>query len=60
MSSICNKCIHLWERLGKPYCNKPFNANCKYSNSKKQCEYFKIGENIKKYKNKNRLWRVDK
>ena len=57
MSTICNKCKHLWERLGKPYCMGTPGRNCKYSNSKKQCEHFEEGENVKKFKNKNNLWR---
>lgn len=56
MSSICNKCKHLWQRLGKNYCNKPFGANCKYSNNKKQCSYFEKGNNIKKYLGGSNGW----
>lgn len=53
MSSICNKCRHLWKRLGRYYCNKPIykdNGNCcKYSSTKKQCPCFEEGMNIKNY-----------
>lgn len=53
MSSICNKCRYLWQRLGKNYCNKPIHLEkgntCKYSKTKKQCPCFEEGKNIKKY-----------
>lgn len=57
MNSICNKCEHLWQRLGKNYCMSI--GNCKYSKNKKQCPYFKEGENIKKWvsKSNNGWWR---
>lgn len=60
MSSICNKCIHLWQRLGKNYCIKPVHLDkgntCKYSKTKKQCPCFEAGENIKKYLSKSNGW----
>lgn len=62
MASICNNCKHLWQRLGKNYCNKPIHlskgSSCKYSKTKKQCPCYEKGENIKKWLNKsNDFWR---
>lgn len=54
MSCICDKCSHLWQRLGKNYC-RVF-KNCKYSKTKKECPYFKKGENIKKYLGSSNGW----
>ena len=56
MATICDKCKHLWQRLGKPYCNSSFSMNCKYKKGKKQCEYFEEGENIKKRLSKSNGW----
>ena len=54
MSSICDKCSHLWQRLGKNYC-RSF-KNCKYSSNKKKCPYYEKGENIKKWIGKSNGW----
>ena len=43
--------------MNKKYCNLgACGANCKYSKSKKQCEYFEEGLNIKKYLGKTNGW----
>lgn len=62
MSSICNQCRHLWQRLGKNYCNQPIyldkGTTCKYSKTKKQCPCFEKGNNIKKWLGKsNDFWK---
>lgn len=53
MSSICNKCRHLWQRREKKYCNQPIykvlGTTCKYSKNKKQCPCYEEGKNIKDY-----------
>ena len=54
MSSICDKCSKLWQRLGKNYCRSI--ENCKYSNNKKKCPYFEQGKNIKNWLGKSNGW----
>lgn len=56
MTSICDKCKHLWQRLGRNYCRVAGLRNCKYSKTRKYCLYFEEGENIKKYLGKSNGW----
>jgi hypothetical protein len=57
VSGICNKCKNLWQRLGKNYCIKgACGGKCKYSKTKKQCDSFEKGENIKKYLGGSNGW----
>lgn len=46
MSSVCNKCRHLWRYGEKYYCNT-FDGRCKYTTNKKQCDWFEEGWNAK-------------
>lgn len=63
MSTICNKCLHLWRCNRKYYCNQPTykekGDTCKYSKTKKQCSCFEKGKNVKKYMKteNNSVWK---
>ena len=48
--TICNNCKHLWKRCNKFYCNNI--SNTAYSKSKKECEYFEEGDNVRHYYSK--------
>ena len=53
MSSVCDKCKWLWQRLGKNYCKL---NRCKYSNNKRKCQFYEEGSNIKVYLGKSNGW----
>lgn len=52
--SICDKCKFLWKYGSKKVCNNCKATTVKYSISKKVCDYFEQGKNIRDFtKRKN-------
>lgn len=57
MKCICNNCKYLWQQSGKWYCIKNASGGKnKYSKTKKQCDDFIEGTNIKNWLGKSNGW----